>query len=269
MGININTKILLSLASIAAAGALVVGATFAFFSDSETSTGNTFKAGTLDLKVDSSCHYFQNEIDVGCGQGAEFGNWLQSDLTPGVHKFFNFNDIKPGDRGEDTVSLHVVDNDAWGRFVIKDVAASPDDDLRQALQFSVWLDQGTTKGFQCGSTPACDADPQEGDNVQQEQGEPTLITPGTVDAGGETHNIYDGLAGVYTAESCTGDGVTIPLSCPGIAPDGRMIGSTSYYFGIAWKLPADTGNQVQGDSLSATMEFQAVQSRNNPSKNGF
>src|SRR3990167_4747947 len=120
MAFNINSKILLSVASIAAAAALVIGATFAFFSDTETSTGNTFTAGTLDLKVDSECHYFQNGVDVTCGNGDQFGNWSESDL--GVHKFFNFDDIKPGDWGEDTISLHVIDNDAWGRFIIDGIS---------------------------------------------------------------------------------------------------------------------------------------------------
>jgi len=44
-------KIIMSLAMIAAAGALVVGATGAYFSDTEESTGNTFSAGTLDLSI--------------------------------------------------------------------------------------------------------------------------------------------------------------------------------------------------------------------------
>src|SRR3989338_1780407 len=142
MGININAKILLSIASIAAAAALVVGATFAFFSDSETSTGNTFTAGTLDLLVDSECHYFQDDIDVTCGEGDAFGNWTQTDLESGVHTFFNFDDIKPGDRGENTVSLHVVDNDAWGRFVISDVVDTDNENdggLQGALLFNIWL----------------------------------------------------------------------------------------------------------------------------------
>lgn len=44
-----NTKIILSLAVIAAVSAIAVGGTVAYFSDTETSTGNTFTAGSLDL----------------------------------------------------------------------------------------------------------------------------------------------------------------------------------------------------------------------------
>jgi spore coat-associated protein N len=45
-------RILLSLLTVGLAASLAVGATRAYFSDTETSTGNTFTAGTLDLKVD-------------------------------------------------------------------------------------------------------------------------------------------------------------------------------------------------------------------------
>jgi len=49
-----NSRILLSAASIAAAGALIIGATFAYFSDVGTSSGNTFAAGTLNLQLDDN-----------------------------------------------------------------------------------------------------------------------------------------------------------------------------------------------------------------------
>ena len=44
-------KILFSLMTIALVGALIGGGIYAYFSDVETSTGNTFTAGTLNLKV--------------------------------------------------------------------------------------------------------------------------------------------------------------------------------------------------------------------------
>lgn len=44
-------KILLSLLTIALVSVVAVGATRAYFSDTETSVGNTIAAGTLDLKV--------------------------------------------------------------------------------------------------------------------------------------------------------------------------------------------------------------------------
>lgn len=269
MGININTKILLSIASILAAAALVVGATFAFFSDEEVSEDNVFAAGELDLQVDYDCYY--NKVadgDPNCP--FEPNTWELTDLGP-EHKFFNFDDIKPGDFGEGTISVHVFDNDAWGRLVISDVqdlentflqaeldagdAGVPDGELQENIVFSIWLDEGVTPGFQV-------QDEGEGDNIQQD-GELTLVSEGTVDAAGETHNIWEGLAAAYVSNSCTGDGSSTS-DCPGLALDGRFVGSITYYFGIAWNLAGTVGNEIQTDSLGADMTIQAVQHRNNP-----
>ena len=287
MGITINSRILLSVAAIAAAAALIVGATFAFFSDSETSEGNVFASGSLDLKVDSEAHYaglvcsseniWVLEATVTSRPDLEGdscdGTWAQTDLGP-ENKFFNLSDIKPGDSGEDTISLHVVDNDAWGRLVISsvddlengcggaessvdaDCASNSDGELRDNLQFSIWLDEGSTSGFQGQQ------DEGEGDNIRQEN-EPILVTEGTVDSIGETHNIWEGLAVAYGLDGCIGDG-TSSSDCPGLASDGRLVGSITYYFGIDWTLPDTVGNEVQTDSLGADITIDAVQHRNNP-----
>lgn len=45
-------KILLSLGTLAVVAAVVAGGTIAFYNDTETSTGNIFVAGAIDLKVD-------------------------------------------------------------------------------------------------------------------------------------------------------------------------------------------------------------------------
>lgn len=298
--INVNTKILLSGAAIFAAVVLIIGATLAFFSDTETSTGNTFTAGAIDLKVDSQCHRYEfvgdvqganseGYIEVDCdGEGDQYGDWTEADL--GVHKFFNFTDLKPGDRGEDTISLHVYTNDAWGKLVVtptsdldvdctepekesSDPECNPsgvlgDGELQEALNFHVWLDQGSTPGFQNGD-PGPDPvpnDPTEGDNIQQE-GEPTLINPGPINGPSETWNLWEGLAPVYALAGCSDvDGNTDYGLCHGIAQDGRMVGSTTYYFGVAWELPSGVGNEAQGDNFSSDMSIQVVQHRNNPTQ---
>jgi predicted ribosomally synthesized peptide with SipW-like signal peptide len=65
----------MSLMTIAVVGALVGGGTYAYFSDTETSSGNTFTAGTLDLNLDS--------------------------VNTNVVKF-TVTDVKPGDSGGGT-----------------------------------------------------------------------------------------------------------------------------------------------------------------------
>ena len=51
-GGNEMRKILASIMTIALVASTTIGATQAYYSDTETSTGNTFAAGTLDLNVD-------------------------------------------------------------------------------------------------------------------------------------------------------------------------------------------------------------------------
>lgn len=46
-----SKKILISLSIIGVVAAIAIGGTIAYFSDTETSTGNTFTAGTIDISV--------------------------------------------------------------------------------------------------------------------------------------------------------------------------------------------------------------------------
>ena len=43
-----------------------------------------------------------------------------------MHKFFNFYDVKPGDEGENTISIHLDTNPAW---MCLDVEVTKNDDV--------------------------------------------------------------------------------------------------------------------------------------------
>lgn len=58
-----NKKIIVSLAVIGVVAVVAIGATVAYFSDTQKSTGNMFVAGTIDLKVD---HRYQTYNGVDC-----------------------------------------------------------------------------------------------------------------------------------------------------------------------------------------------------------
>lgn len=270
-------KILKSVAIIGFVAAVAIAGTGAYFSDTETSTGNTFTAGAIDLTVDSEQHYNGNvctlvtpadpthEIEAiyeWVGQSAYpvpgtpcDGTWEATDLGVRSPKFFNFSDIKPGDEGENTISLHINNNDAYVRLLIKDMAdmdngcnepeavvdttcgtTNGEGELRENLVFSMWLDEGATAGFQGKGQ-----DQGEGDNIKQDN-EPELISAGTIDE--EDEEDENGINEIWTLPA--------PLK-----------GGATAYFGVAWNLPASVGNEVQTDSMSATMEFQVEQARNN------
>lgn len=98
-------RIFLSLTLIIVAGGTIAfGATKAFFSDVETSTANVFTAGAIDLKIDNESYY--NGL---FNQGT---SWSEKDLDKD-DKFFDFGDLKPSDYGEDTISIHIDNNDSY------------------------------------------------------------------------------------------------------------------------------------------------------------
>lgn len=278
-------KILLSLAILAAVGAVVVAGTSAFFSDTETSTGNTFTAGAIDLTVDSEQHYNGNVCVATTGGQYPYiwsgdaaypkagtpcdGTWGATNL--GAQKFFNFGDVKPGDFGENTISLHVDSNDAYACVDVNITAnddngiTEPEDeaalpagdgldgtttgDLAQNLYFTAWADQGVTPGYQGN-------DEGEGDNVWQAQYEPLLFT-----------NSYGPASDVLGGKSYTlADSNTGPL-----------VGNTTTYIGLAWcagtmsisggVISCDgngMGNIAQTDTMTANVAFRIEQARNNP-----
>ena len=173
-------RMYVSFAVILASMSLIaVGSTGAFFSDSETSTGNTFAAGAIDLKVDNESYYNLNkctnvgtlEAPVWQWQGTAAypvpgtpctTSWNVSDLGNGL-LFFNFTDIKPHDEGEDTISLHVDTNNAYACMdvsltsnddksstepelvvpdVQEDINNTWDGELAQNIQMFWWADDG-------------------------------------------------------------------------------------------------------------------------------
>lgn len=250
----------MSLSVIAAAAAAVVGGTGAFFSDTETSTGNTFTAGAIDLKVDSNqkyngnvCGVDVNDVDqdqnnteyVWLGSAAYpvqgtscEGTWGQPNGKDIVgEKFFNFGDIKPGDNGSNSISLHVVNNDA---YMCATVSNLKNDDLGLTEPEQAVPANDNTNGPNNGElkqnmlvTIWKDVD---GNNFQ-DVGEQVLYGPGPA---------QEGTWALYT-----------PLT-------GSIPGSTTAWLGVKWELPFGTGNEVQTDSLQADISFRVEQARNNP-----
>lgn len=294
-------KIITSIGMIVFVGALVVGGTGAFFSDTETSTGNVFTAGAIDLRIDSVSHYngmvctevsesyvwipeanvtldVENQPVAGAAmdEASEWtaynlanleqypqagvgctGTWPLADLGDGeleVGTFFDFDDIKPGDEGENTISIHIDSNDAWMCAEISNVAGSDpsesatepeeesgdesfgdtlaDSELDENLHFFAWIDDGDN-AFEQGEIPL-------GQSSASELADETwALADSTTNngpiQGGETQYI-----GLYW---CAGE-ITVAgnsLSCDG----------------------EEMGNEAQTDSWSADLSFYVEQSRNN------
>ncbi|NOY35743.1 MAG: hypothetical protein GXP44_02395 [bacterium] len=255
-------KILLSIATLGVVGAVLIGATTAIFSDTEVSTGNTFTAGAIDLKIDNDS-YYNGVLNSGT-------TWSEKDLTDGDW-FFNFRDLKPGDWGEDTISLHVKNNDA---YLCADVTLTSNQDngstepelndepswtagrgeLADSIHFIWWAD--------------------DGDNVLEN--DETVINQGALGdlSLGQTITapLADSETNIWNANSA----------------GGPLPGDSTLYIGKAWcfgKLAltpvaqsdendptvnpgftcdgAGEDNSTQTDSVTGDVSFRAIQSRHN------
>jgi len=229
-------KVLLSLLSITAVGILAFGASRAFFNDMEKSTGNSFTAGKLDLIVN---------ID-----GVSVSN----------RSIFNEPDIKPGDQGEKTLDMIVIDNPSCGTLTFtlngnldKDNSCTEPEagvegpncpvgyyinppnppvsegELNENMIVTVWEDSGMNPGWQCGNTPGCAADVMEGDNIKQ----------------ANEH--------VFISQYLLGN-FSLLL--------GELPANTPFYYGFKWEVPSTVGNIIQSDSFAGFFDFNAYQKRN-------
>lgn len=93
-------KILLSLITILAVAGIAVNSTAAYFNDTETSTGNSVSAGTLDLKV--------NDNDDPVIESIQISNIKPGDTISKIWKLKNVGSV-PG-KVKITVK-NIVDND--------------------------------------------------------------------------------------------------------------------------------------------------------------
>lgn len=280
----INTKVLISGAVVLAAAALIIGATFAFFSDTETSTGNTFVAGDIDLKIDNESFVTDFLTDENEPTGAIVFNGNTSwgpeprDLT--VEKFFNFEDLKPGDFGEDTISIHVGSNNAW-LCAAAQITEDADNDI---------TDPEDEVGGPAGQDGTTDGDLDSGINFAfwKDDGD-NVFEPvaGTNEGVAETIFLSGPLSGLgVQGKIALSDSSGGPFGSSGV--EG---GSTSY-IGKAWCYgtltpgtlvqdgannlidPTDAtgftcdgsgvGNIGQTDSVVGDLQFFAIQQRNNP-----
>ncbi|TKX85637.1 VWA domain-containing protein [Halorubrum sp. SS5] len=144
-------KVLAGLGAVGVASAGAGLGTTAYFNDTETFEGNTLTAGELDLKLDYKSTYLggpgrlDDVIDMGypdaedLGEGryllgqapspADMQAWedlvMEDDFdfcSPEADQYlvngsgipvFTLDDVKPGDSGEVTISIHICDNPAF------------------------------------------------------------------------------------------------------------------------------------------------------------
>lgn len=259
----------MSASMIAFVVTLALGGTQAFFSDEEVSEGNTFAAGAIDLQVDNTSYGFDwNDPTVQDPEGDwglnEANSWTLSDLDDEL--FFSFTDLKPGDYGEDTISLHVDFNDAYACMAF-DLTATPENgqnepeadadatagadegELQNYLSFLFWNDDG-------------DNVLETGEEIIEDlSGLPGEIFGGdwlAIAEGGDTPLVGNSVN--YIGKGwCFGEMTATPVAQDGVnnnPPDApSRIGFTCN--------GAGDHNDAQTDGITVDVGFYAIQSRNN------
>jgi len=248
-------KILTSLLVIGVVGVGAFGASHAFFSDTETSEGNILAAGAIDLLVGNTSYVTDEDGELVESPST---SWSLRDLT--VEKFFNFFDLKPGDEGENTVEIQVLDNDA---YVCANVQFSDDlengltepeldmddnDDegeLDENLYFVFWADDGDN----VYETNESILEQGLASNITLAGGTMTIAESPNPLAGGSTYSLgsYYCYGGAPESKN---------LSNETTGPDIRGSGFTCNGSGVS--------NDSQTDMLIGDISFYAVQARNNP-----
>ena len=195
------------------------------------------------FSIDGNCgdDYFRNHCKL----------WGEKDLGEN-DRFFDFDDIKPGDRGTNVISLHLIDNDGWACLLVNDkhdddngltdpeetagdtTGGNDEGELSENINVFLWMD--------------------DGDGIYDPNNEEELYSG----------SLADDPTIMTIADSTTGN----PLE-----------GCTTEYVGLAWCAGTQTVNGTTGeitcdgqgmndmaqtDSLTASLTIYAEQWRNNP-----
>jgi len=256
-------KIMLSLALVGAVAAAVGLGSVAFFSDTETSENNVLQAGAIDLEIDNHSYYNGYSVD-GSMQFMPDNSW---ELGEEMKAFFSFFDLKPGDIGEDTISLHLTSNEAW---VCADIALTANDDFSS-------------------TEPELEVDvPEDAGNAFDGELAQNLYFVFWIDDGDNVYEVEEVVLTEGWASDVLAEGVSWAIA-DSTTQTGPMQPDITYYIGKAWCLgqlsldpleqldaggpdvrgpgvtcdAAYTGNIAQTDRIEGSVSFTAVQARHN------
>ncbi len=212
-------KIAISLGIIGVVAAIVIGATTAYFSDTETSVGNTFSAGTIDIDID--------------GQNPWTETYHLGDLKPSETAYINFRINNVG-QNPVNISKKLYEVQGNGGIEIYDcanigtVSSEPECEAEQIL---------THREDDIQNVTTYDL------SVEVYTGADVLLWWQTIYSDAENKSIAD----VYG----TNGGNYVDLGM--IPVGGYMLVTQSYH------LSGDADNEYQGDGLTFNIEIKGEQ----------
>jgi predicted ribosomally synthesized peptide with SipW-like signal peptide len=143
----------------------------------------------------AECQYLQPLVpDAGVlsssarTQATDLGHGPNPQTTASGDPLVDLDDVKPGDFGEVTFSLHLCGNP--GYISMTGDLVSGDSELLNAARGVIWYDAGDNGLFDDE-----DAEATEGDNILQNETEELIGEPGNEVFSGSLHNVLDLLKG--------------------------------------------------------------------------
>lgn len=267
-------KIVLSLAVIAVVATVAIGVTRAYFSDTETSTGNTFTAGTLDISVNSQNPWSQN------------GQYSFANLEPSDSKDIN---VTLQNTGTNPVviwkKVKVTETDTLSTQFIYSMKIGGNDNIKKAWGVKVsdvndlWIPIGR---LNAGDTLAVDQNYYFNETAGNEYQGKTMTIDITfyadqVDAPGPAHTtrgvvLENKNASSGTWEPITGDGTwgiltwdtggNYTVKAWGLAAGTYQLDyfvepSTNNFFGSTFTVPAGGSVSATGTRIALTTDTNA------------
>jgi|SRR6056297_691963 len=222
-----SKKILLSLAIIGVAAAMVVGATTAYFSDTETSTGNVFAAGTIDINL--------TDLDNDTWTGEA----VMNDMKPCYTDYVNF--IIHNDDSEGANPVNV-----WKKLKGFDYSTGIETE-------SECTDQGGKWDY---NSEACDWDYYDDSSSDNNRLDKVVLYDLTVRVYNSDNEIW--WTTIYdeevTLRDIKGNEVSEKGFYLGMIPAGGYMEVEQSYH-----MKPDTGNWAQGDEMTFDIEVYAEQ----------
>lgn len=232
-------KIITSLSIVAIVAGLALGVTGAYFSDVETSTGNTFTAGTLDMALSD---WSASILSSGPGS--------QASANGGAS--FTFGDVAPGDEVKAVITLDNSGGTIGAESVLLDVSASNSDNTCVEPENHVF-----------GGTNGCNIYDMK-DHI--------FVTGMSYGSVTYTYDEIKALIdnGLFTGGSEGGTALTLgeletwttnnKLDITDIdSTDRDLPAGGTKKFDIKLKFDPDAGNEYQTDSSDITFDFTATQ----------
>jgi len=233
----------------------LIGGAFAYFTDVETSTGNTFTAGTLNIEIAQGAGGFSNDpVVAGFNSPAGLAPGQSWNSIPIYIKNVGSIDIQRiYARFGDLVETNGLDPDPEGTGTVYNISTK----IKllwyaENLDGGAWIYQSFVGPFTAGDGSVITNDPNAYLDYWQNRGAPA----GTFDTDAGFITVRDLVearnwgSGDRITSLCLLDGSQV---IPPI-PNGHVVG-----FKFGFQLMSDTNNIYQGDTCSFVVNFIAAQ----------